>query len=127
MSRVALSRLAALIAVVACVGSSAVVAAPRTHAHSLVGTLQKVDGQTLTVQTAKGLETVTLGPSAKVHAGSKTLAASELSAHTGAKVKVHYTDTAGQKQAESVQVSSAKKAAQTASNNTSKTIGTSGK
>jgi hypothetical protein len=102
---------AAAIAAVA-LGGSSLSAAPATKAkaQSIVGTLQKVDGQTLTVQTAKGTEQVTLAPSAHISHGSKSIAAADLSAETGSRVKVRYMDTNGQKQAQSVTVSAAKKA-----------------
>jgi CO dehydrogenase/acetyl-CoA synthase alpha subunit len=84
--------------------SSTKSASHASHAQSLVGTLQKFDesGKTLTVQTSKGSETLPLAPNAKINAGSKTLSASDLATHTGAKVKVRYTESNGQKMAESV-------------------------
>jgi hypothetical protein len=103
---------AAAIAAVTLAGSS-LSAAPATKAkaQSIVGTLQKVDGQTLTVQTEKGTETVTLAPAAKIQHGSKSIAAADLSGQTGSRVKVHYTTANGHKQAESVTVSESKPAA----------------
>jgi ABC-type enterochelin transport system substrate-binding protein len=77
---------------------------------SITGTLQKVDGQTLTIQTSKGTETVMLAPTAQIRRGSKTLGATDLSSETGARVKVTYTETNGQKQARMVSVSSATQA-----------------
>jgi len=109
MSRLALSRLVTVVAALAITCSAVVLAASHPHGQALVGTLQKVDGQTLTVQTTQGTETVMLAPSAKVHAGSKTLAASDLGAQTGSRVKIRYVNKAGHKQAESVMVSSVKK------------------
>ena len=83
-----------------------VIAAPlHARGHALVGTLQKVDGQTLTIKTAKGTEDVTLAPSARIHEGSKTMTAADLNHQTGARVKVRYTEKSGQKQAQSVTVS----------------------
>jgi hypothetical protein len=110
MSRSIVTRFASLIAIAVAVTSLAA-AAPRAHEHSVVGTLQKVDGQTLTLQTEKGPETLTLAPSAKVTVGSKTATAAELSAQTGSRVKVRYMDKGGQKQADSVTVSTPKKPA----------------
>jgi hypothetical protein len=81
-----------------------------SEAQSLVGTLQKVEGQTLTVQTSKGTETVTLAPNAHIVHGSKTVAASDLSSATGSRVKVRYMTSNGEKQAETVTVSAAKPA-----------------
>jgi hypothetical protein len=83
-------------------------AAPgKAKSASITGTLQKVDGQTLTIQTAKGTETVMLAPTAQIRRGSKTLGAADLSSETGTRVKVTYTETNGQKQARMVSVSSA--------------------
>lgn len=76
-----------------------------SRAHALIGTLQKVDGQTLTIKTAKGTEDVTLAPSARIHEGSKTMTVADLNHQTGARVKVRYTEKSGQKQAQSVTVS----------------------
>jgi hypothetical protein len=106
MSRSYGSRAAAGVAAIAFALSSA--AAAPLHPHSVVGTLQKVDGQTITVQTSKGLETLTLVSGTKVHVGSKTLSPSDLPSQTGSRVKVHYSESGGQKQAESVTVASAK-------------------
>ena len=77
---------------------------------SLTGTLQKVDGQTLTIQTSKGPETVMLAPAAQIRRGSKTLTSSDLSSATGSRVKVTYTEANGQKQARTVSVSSSAQA-----------------
>ena len=75
------------------------------------GTLQKVDGQTLTVQTAKGPETVMLAPSARITENGKTLQAAQLSGDAGSRVTVRYTEVNGQKQAQAVTVSPARKVA----------------
>jgi len=92
-----------------------VIAAPlHARGHALVGTLQKVDGQTLTIKTAKGTEDVTLAPSARIHVGSKTMTAADLNHQTGARVKVRYTEKSGQKQAQSVAVSPAHTGSQSA-------------
>jgi hypothetical protein len=92
-----------------------VIAAPlHARGHALVGTLQKVDGQTLTIKTAKGTEDVTLAPSARIHVGSKTMTAADLNHETGARVKVRYTEKSGQKQAQSVAVSPAHTGSQSA-------------
>ena len=98
----------ALVAVVALAGAGlSAQAKAKAKSASVTGTLQKVDGQTLTIQTSKGTETVMLAPTAQIRRGSKTLAASDLSSETGARVKVTYTETNGQKQARMVSVSSA--------------------
>ena len=101
---------AAAIAAVALGGSSLSASTAKPKAQSLVGTLQKVDGQTLTVQTDKGTETLTLAPKAEIHHGSKSIAAADLSSQTGSRVKVRYMSANGQKQAESVTVSAEKPA-----------------
>jgi hypothetical protein len=100
-----------LVTALALTGSSLYAAPARAKSQSIVGTLQKVDDKTLTVETTKGTETVTLAPSARIHHGSKTLAAADLSGQTGARVKVRYTNANGQKEAQSVTVASAKKTA----------------
>jgi hypothetical protein len=76
------------------------------RAHALVGTLQKVDGQTLTIQTAKGTETVMLPATAHIMEKGKAIQASQLSQETGARVKVRYADKNGQHEAQYVTVSS---------------------
>ena len=108
----------------ALIAGSALAAPAKAKTQSIAGTLQKVDGQTLTIQTQKGTETVMLASSAKIQSGSKTLAASDLASHTGANVKVHYTETNGQKQAESVTVSSAAKTSDAASTSATSKKGT---
>jgi maltose-binding protein MalE len=99
----------ALVAVVALAGAS-LDAQAKAKSASITGTLQKVDGQTLTIQTSKGPETVMLAPTAQIRRGSKTLAASDLRSETGTRVKVTYTEANGQKQAHVVSVSSATQA-----------------
>ena len=88
-------------------GGAAFAAPAKSAAHSLIGTLDKVDGQTLTVKTAKGMETVMLAPTARIHRATKTLTAVDLASHTGDRVKVRYMENGGQKQAQSVTLSSA--------------------
>ena len=82
-----------------------------THAHSLVGTLEKIDGQTLTVKTSAGTESVTLASSTHITQNGKAIQASQLSGDTGSRVKVRYTEANGQKQAQMVTVSPAAKVA----------------
>ena len=93
---------------IACASVLALVATPASAAaktktakeHSLVGTLQKVDGQTLTVKTSTGAaESVTLTSKAHITKDGKAIQASQLSSDTGAHVKVRYTESNGQKQA----------------------------
>ena len=119
---------AGLVMALALVGSTLSAATTKSKSPSLVGTLQKVDGQTLTVETKKGTETVMLEPKTTIRLGSKTLAASDLTAQTGSKVKVRYRPANGHLEAQSVTVSSAPKVATTnssagakASTRTSKT------
>ena len=76
-------------------------------ATSIAGTLQKVDGQTLTVQTPKGAETVMLAPAAQIRMGKTTMTAADLSTHTGSRVTIRYTENNGQKQAQSVTLAAA--------------------
>jgi hypothetical protein len=75
------------------------------------GTLQKVDGQTLTVQTTKGAEMVMLGTTAQIRRAGKTLAASELGSASGSRVTVRYIENNGQKMAQSVTLAAPKTAA----------------
>ena len=96
----------ALVGIVAMAGAG-LSAAPKAKSASITGTLQKVEGQTLTIQTSKGAEMVMLVPAAQIRRGSKTLASSDLSSATGERVKVTYTEANGQKQARTVAVSSA--------------------
>ena len=111
MSRSIRSVAAALAVVVALTGAALSAAQAKGKPQSLTGTLQKVDGQTLTIQTSKGVETVMLAPSARIRSGAKTLAASDLSAQSGSRVKVTYSETNGHKEASMVTVSSAAKTA----------------
>ena len=106
MTRISRILAIALVAVLG-VGGAAFAAPVKSQAHSLIGTLDKVDGQTLTVKTAKGSETVMLAPTARIHRASKTLAVADLASHTGDRVKVRYMESGGQKQAQSVTLSSA--------------------
>lgn len=88
--------------------STASFAAPvRPQGHSVVGTLAKVNGQELTIQTPKGAETVTLGSRATIRSGAHAMNATDLPSHTGDRVKVRYRQANGQKQAVLVTVSPA--------------------
>jgi hypothetical protein len=77
------------------------------HHHALAGTLEKVDGQTLTIKTGTQSESVMLSPTTHITQHGKAIQASQLSSDTGSHVSVKYTETNGQKQAQSVTVSSA--------------------
>ena len=106
-------------AVLVCACAVALVAAPvsaapkqrAAKAHAVSGTLQKVDGQTLTLQTAKGTETVMLAASARISENGKVVQPAQLSADTGSRVTVHYTEANGQKQAQAVTITTAKRVA----------------
>jgi len=75
------------------------------------GTLQKVEGQDLTIKTAKGTEEVMFGNDVKIRRGGKALAASDLSAAAGSRITVRYKEDNGHKMAESVTLAAAKSAA----------------
>lgn len=77
------------------------------HHHSLAGTLEKVDGQTLTIKTSTQSESVMLGPTTHITQHGKAIQASQLSSDTGSHVSVKYTETNGQKQAQTVTVTPA--------------------
>ena len=74
------------------------------------GTLQKVEGQDLTIQTTKGTEDVMLAPDAKIRRSGKTLTTSDLSGASGLRVTVRYKEDNGHKMAESVTLAPAKAA-----------------
>lgn len=84
-------------------------AAAKSASHSAKGTIEKFDAasNTLTVKTASGEENFTLGTSATLHHGSKSVKAEDLGGLTGDMVKVRYTEANGAKTATSVMVSSA--------------------
>ena len=75
------------------------------------GTLQKVEGQDLTIQTAKGTEDVMFGNDVKIRRSGKTLTTGDLSAAQGSRVTVRYKEDNGHKMAESVTLAAAKAAA----------------
>ena len=83
----------------------------KAKALTLSGTLQKVDGQTLTVQTPKGSETVMLTPAAQIRRAGKTLSASDLGGESGSRVTIRYMENNGQKMAQSVTLAAAPKTA----------------
>ena len=106
---------AALAVTVALAGVAFAAPKGKTAEHSVVGTLQKVDGQTITVKTSKGDETFNVSPTAQIRHNSATVALSNLGAQTGSRVKVRYSEANGQKQADSVTVSDAPAAKASAS------------
>ena len=77
---------------------------------TLSGTLQKVDGQNLTLQTAKGPETVMLDSKATIRQAGKTVTANDLSAASGSRVTVRYMEDNGHKMASSVTLAAPKAA-----------------
>ena len=105
MSRSLLAAVTVTALTVVAAGATITAAPLHSRVHAIVGTLQKVDGQTLTIQTAKGKENVTVSSSAKIREGSKTMTVADLSKEAGARVKIRYTEKGGQKEAESVMVS----------------------
>jgi uncharacterized protein YggE len=78
---------------------------------TISGTLQKVDGQALTVQTPKGPETVMLAANAQIRRAGKALQASDLGSESGSRVTIRYMENNGQKMAESVTLAAAPKPA----------------
>ena len=86
-------------------------AAKAAKTMTLSGTLDKVDGQNMTVKTAKGSEEVMLGTDAKILRAGKALTTSDLSSATGSRVTVRYKEDNGHKMASSVTLSAAKAAA----------------
>jgi hypothetical protein len=74
------------------------------------GTLQKVEGQDLTIQTTKGTEEVMFGNDVKIRRAGKSLTTSDLSAASGSRVTVRYKEDNGHKMAESVTLAPAKAA-----------------
>ena len=107
------------IAAAACAVSLALAGTPVSAAgptkaakeQSLVGTVAKVDGQTLTVKTSTGEQSVMLGPTTHITQSGKVIQVSQLSNDTGSHVKVRYTEANGQKEARAVTVSPASKVA----------------
>jgi hypothetical protein len=75
---------------------------------TISGTLQKVDGQTLTVQTPKGSETVMLGANAQIRRAGKPLAVSDLASESGSRITIRYMENNGQKMAQSVTLAARK-------------------
>jgi hypothetical protein len=80
--------------------------APKPKAHSVVGTLDKYDSgaNSIVVNTGKGTETLSLSSTSAVRMGAKTMAAADLSSHTGDRVKVRYSELNGQRTVQSVQI-----------------------
>lgn len=64
-------------------------------------------GQALTIATSKGEQHFTVGPEARFRDSSHMISADELGKMTGHKATVRYKESAGTKNVESIQVSSA--------------------
>jgi phage baseplate assembly protein gpV len=81
----------------------------KTTAITATGTVSKFDAasNTLTVTTSKGDVMFVVGTTATVTADGKKVMASDLPSHVGHKVTVRYTESGGQKMAESVRVTMA--------------------
>jgi hypothetical protein len=62
--------------------------------------------QALTLTTSKGEQQFTVGPSARLQESSKTITVADLGKLTGHKATVHYNETSGTKNVESIHVSS---------------------
>jgi len=73
-------------------------------AHAVVGLLQRVDGNSITVQTTKGVEVVTLVTGSKIRQGAALVEGSRLPSYVGQKIKVRYLDNGGRKEVETVTV-----------------------
>jgi len=82
--------------------------AAKAKTMTISGTLQKVDGQTLTVQTPKGSETVMLAPNAQIRRAGKTLSTGDLGGASGSRVTIRYMENNGQKMAQSVTLAAPK-------------------
>jgi len=82
---------------------------PKDKSHALVGTLQKVEGQSITVQTTKGAESVTLVSGSRIQRGATTIQVGELPSFAGQRVKVRYVDHNGAKEAQSITLASSTK------------------
>ena len=87
--------------------------APRTGqkaaaaaAHSLTGTLEKYDasGNSIVVNTGKGTETLSLAADSSIRMGAARVAPADLTAHTGQRVKVRYTEANGQRMVQTLQL-----------------------
>jgi hypothetical protein len=112
---------AAALAVSLGLGAASVIAAPaataraaKATAATVSGTIKSVDAsaKTLTLTTAKGDETFSLGDKTTIHHGSKAATVADLSSLSGQPAKVHFTDANGTKMATSVMVGGAHHAAE---------------
>jgi hypothetical protein len=85
------------------------IAHAKEKAHAVVGTLQKVEGQRIIVQTKTGPATMTLVSRSEIHQGAATVQANSLASYVGQKIKVRYVDANGQKQVQTVTVPTSSK------------------
>jgi hypothetical protein len=85
-------------------------AAKTVKAQTIRGTLEKVEGQDLTIKTAKGNEEVMFGNDVQLRRDGKTLTTGDLSGATGSRVTIRYKEDNGHKMAESVTLAAAKAA-----------------
>jgi hypothetical protein len=85
----------------------------KAHAssHSATGTIEKYESNMLTLKTSSGDEQFALGTSARIRNGSKSIKADDLSGLTGQRAKVRYTESNGQRMAQSIMVSGTSKSA----------------
>jgi len=83
--------------------------APKATVITASGTVSKFDAasNTLTVTTAKGDVSFVVDSAASITANGKKVMASDLPSHVGHKVVVRYTESNGQKMAQSVRVNMA--------------------
>ena len=79
--------------------------AKKAAAHSITGTLEKYDASanSIVVKTAKGDETLSLGSATSIRMGATRMTPSDLSGHTGQRVKVRYSEENGKQTAQTVQ------------------------
>ena len=79
--------------------------AKKAAAHSITGTLEKYDASanSIVVKTAKGDETLSLGSATSIRMGATRMTPSDLSGHTGQRVKVRYSEESGKQTAQTVQ------------------------
>ena len=103
------SRIAAAVCVATfALATNGFAATAKPKAHAVVGTLQKVEGRTITVQTPKGAETVLIVSTSWIHRGAETIQPANLPSYAGERVKVRYVDQDGEKQAQTVTLASGK-------------------
>jgi hypothetical protein len=85
----------------------------RGKTHAVVGYLQRVEGDHVTLQTSKGVEVVTLVAGSEVRQGPAILEGSRLRSYVGQKIKVRYVENGGRKEVQTVTVPSTAKPSST--------------